>query len=158
MIRYVPRRHPAKAPLMDHWLTITLVGIGATFFWIAGLYGMARLGPWRFLAAKYPAIEFPSGKRFWFVSLQSGVFSYSNCFVAVASSEYLTLRAIPPFQLFHPAITLPRASVTGVRTFNGFWIFKSVCFSLSGRDFTIYGPVVESEFWRSKDESKVGMD
>ncbi len=139
------------AAKMNEWQLVAFLAFASPPLWIFGLYGMARLGPWRSLAAEYPAIEVPSGTRYWFVSLQSGLFTYANCFYAIATNEHLTLRALLPFRPFHPAITFPRSAITDVTVGGGFWLFRSVSFSISGRDLTIYGPVAGSTFWQSRD-------
>ena len=136
---------------MNAWYLIALVAVAFPTFWIGCLYGMARIGPWRSLALEYPAVDLPSGSTYWFVSLQSGGFTYSNCLFAIASQEYLTLKPLLPFRPFHPAITLPREAVTDVESSNGFWMFRSVSFRVLGRRLKIYGPVVSSAFWQTSE-------
>lgn len=125
-----------------------ILGIAFPIVWFVGLYVMATFGPWSRLTKRYPHNKSVTGTSYWFVSLAAGWFSYSNCLTAVANRDYLTLRIILPFRLFHPPVSIPRSAVSHV-TKNRFLFVSSVTFQLRNHELRLFGRVAESAFWQS---------
>jgi hypothetical protein len=91
---------------------------------VSGWRRMARLFP-----AQRPAPDADKGLG----SLEfAPLCGYNNCILWRADDDYLHLRVMPPFNVFHPAISIPWVEVAELRpSWSGVWL------TLPGRKWTV---------------------
>jgi hypothetical protein len=117
--------------------------------WVGALYIVSIIGPWSFLARHYPHDETVRGTSYRVVSMSAGLVSYSSCLTAIANDEFLTIKPLLPFRPFHPPFTLPRSAIHDVLTAR-FLFFRTVSFSVAGRELRLFGSVATATFWTNE--------
>lgn len=114
--------------------TELLLVLAAAALFAATMWALARMGGWRELAERYPGIpaaemyaerwgwwQRPRAgqcrRRWWGItSIRLRWFAgYNGCILWRADDEYLHLRVVPPFNIFHPPMSIPWAEMDVVR-------------------------------------------
>ena len=134
---------------MEMAFFLPLFVVAFPIVWVGALYVVSMIGPWNFLARHYPHDETVRGTSYRFVSMSAGLVSYSNCLTVIANDEFPTIKPLPPFRPFHPPFTLPRSAIHDVLTAR-FLFFRTVSFSVVGRELRLFGSVATATFWRNK--------
>jgi hypothetical protein len=103
-------------PVLVLWSLIIAVPLMLFGVISVSLLVISAFGGWRRLAAFFPAIDLPSGRRFLMQSGSVGWVNYSACLTIYTSADGIYLTTMWPFRAGHPPLFIPWSEIHDVTT------------------------------------------
>jgi hypothetical protein len=105
--------------------------------WCGVSYMVARISGWTALAARYRALDEPTGERLLWTSAQLGGASFRSCLNLTLSASGLSMVPSLLFRLFMKPLLIPWSDAR-FEGFSKILFLEFACFSLGGEGGTVY--------------------